>query len=174
MYRAEAVDLRDVPVVDNHCHGILRSQGFDDLAGWRRVFTESADPGMTRDHVATTAFYRRMIRSLSTFFECEPDEEAVFAARAGRDAAELTAELLRSANVETLLVDTGYPPPEEVLPQDELAKLGDCRTEPMLRLEILMESLLAEHDARRRSRAGLRSAQEHRRLPDGAGRKRVD
>jgi uncharacterized protein len=147
MYRAEAVDLREVPVVDNHCHGILRTQGFDDLAGWRRAFTESADPGMTRDHVATTAFYRRMIRSLSTFFECEPDEEAVFAARAGRDAAELTAELLRSANVETLLVDTGYPPPEEVLPQDELAKLGDCRTEPMLRLEILMESLLAEHDS---------------------------
>ncbi len=149
MYHAEAVDLREVPVVDNHCHGILRSQGFDDLAGWRRAFTESADPGMTRDHVATTAFYRRMIRSLSTFFECEPDEEAVFAARAGRDAAELTAELLRSANVEALLVDTGYPPPEVVLPQDELAKLGDCRTEPMLRLEILMESLLAEHDSLR-------------------------
>ena len=114
MYRAEAVDLREVPVVDNHCHGILRSQDFDDLAGWRRAFTESADPGMTRDHVATTAFYRRMIRTLSNFFECEPDEEAVFAARASRDAAELAGDLLRSANVETLLVDTGYPPPEDV------------------------------------------------------------
>jgi predicted TIM-barrel fold metal-dependent hydrolase len=154
MYRAEAVDLRDVPVVDNHCHGILRSQSFDDLAGWRRVFTESADPGMPREHVATTAFYRRMVRSLSAFFECEPDEVAVFAARASRVAAGLAGDLLRSANVETLLVDTGYPPPEEVLPGDELAKLADCRAEPMLRLEILMESLLAEHD----SLGGVREA----------------
>ena len=84
MLRAKAVDLRHIPVVDNHCHGIRRSQNFDDLVSWRRAFTESADPGMPRDHVATTAFYRRMIRSLSAFFDCEPDEEAVFAARAGR------------------------------------------------------------------------------------------
>ncbi len=143
----EAVDLRHVPVVDNHCHGILRSQDFDDLDGWRRAFTESADPGIPRDHVATTAFYRRLIRALADLFGCEPDEEAVFTARAQRDAQDLTGELLRSANVETLLIDTGYPPSEEVLPGDELGKLADCRTEPMLRLEILMESLLAEHSS---------------------------
>jgi hypothetical protein len=145
MFRAEAVDLRHVPVVDNHCHGILRSQDFDDLASWRRAFTESSDPGMPREHVASTAFYRRLIRTLAGFFGCEPDEEAVLASRAQRDGQELTAELLRSANIETLLIDTGYPPPEEVLPAAELGKLGDCRTEPMLRLETLMERLLAEH-----------------------------
>jgi uncharacterized protein len=137
----EAVDLRDVPVVDNHCHGILRSQDFENIVGWRRAFTESTDPGMPRDHVATTAFYRRLIQTLSSFFDCEPDDEAVFTVRAGRDPT----ELLRSANVETLLLDTGYPPPGEVLPGDELGKLAGCRTEPMLRLEILMERLLSEH-----------------------------
>jgi uncharacterized protein len=100
---------------------------------------------MPREHVATTAFYRRLIRTLSSFFECKPDEETVFTVRTGRDAAELTGELLGSANVETLLLDTGYPPPEEVLPGDELAELGNCRTEPMLRLEILMQRLLSEH-----------------------------
>jgi hypothetical protein len=128
MLRAEAVDLRHVPVVDNHCHGILRSQRFDDLASWRQTFTESADPGMPREHVATTAYYRRLIRALAGFFGCEPDEEPVFAARVERDVAELTGALLRAANVETLLVDTGYPPPEEVLPEAELGRLGDCRT----------------------------------------------
>jgi predicted TIM-barrel fold metal-dependent hydrolase len=134
-----------VPVVDNHCHGILRSQDFDNLESWRRAFTESADPGMPRHHVATTAFYRRLTPALAGLFGCGPDEEAVLAARTQRNTTDLTGELLRSANVDTLLVDTGYPPPEEVLPGDELGKLGDCRTEPMLRLEILMESLLAEH-----------------------------
>jgi hypothetical protein len=154
----EAVDLRDVPVVDNHCHGIFRSQDFEDLVSWRRAFTESADPGMPREHVATTAFYRRLIRTLSSFFECAPDEEAVFTVRAGRDATGLTGELLRSANIEALLMDTGYPLPEEVLPGEELGKLGDCRTEPMLRLETLMERLLAEHGSLQEVREALAAA----------------
>ena len=148
MSHVEAVDLRSVPVVDNHCHGILRSQDFDDLASWRRAFTESADPGMPREHVASTAFYRRLIRALAAFFGCEPDEGKVLSARAERDTMELTAELLRDANVETLLLDTGYPPLDDVLPAAELAKLGDCRTELMLRLETLMERRLSEHGSR--------------------------
>jgi predicted TIM-barrel fold metal-dependent hydrolase len=150
----EAVDLRHIPVVDNHCHGILRSQNFGDLASWRRAFTESADPGMPREHVASTAFYRRLIRALARFFGCEPGEGAVLAAREGRDGQEITSQLFRAANIETLLLDTGYPPPEEVLPMDQLESLGGCRIEPMLRLEILMERLLAEHD----SLAGVKEA----------------
>ena len=146
MLRPEAVDLRHIPLVDNHCHGILRSQAFDDLVSWRQAFTESADPGMPREHVSSTAFYRRLIRGLSGFFGCEPHEVAVLAARKEMDTAELTGALLRAANVETLLLDTGYPPPEQVLPGDELGRLGDCRTEPMLRLEILSERLLSQHD----------------------------
>ena len=141
----EDVDLRHVPVVDNHCHGIWRPQGFDDLVSWRRAFTESADPGMPREHVATTVFYRRLIRTLAGFFDCEPEEETVLAARARRDTTEFVGTMLRAANVEALLLDTGYPPPEEVLPGAELERLGGCRTEPMLRLETLMERLAAEH-----------------------------
>jgi uncharacterized protein len=141
----EDVDLRHVPVVDNHCHGIWRAQNFDDLVSWRRAFTESADPGTPREHVATTVFYRRLIHALAGFFDCEPEEETVFAARAQRDTTELVSALLRAANVEALLLDTGYPPPEEVLAGAELGRLGGCRIEPMLRLETLMERLAAEH-----------------------------
>ncbi len=143
----EVIDLTHVPAVDNHCHGILRDQTFDDLAIWRQSFTESTDPGMARDHVATTSFYRRLIRPLADFLGCEPEEQAVFAARTERDGLELTRELLLAANVEALLLDTGFPPPERVLPVPELGELGGCRAEPMLRLEILMEDLLAEHDS---------------------------
>ena len=143
----EALDFTQLPVVDNHCHGIMRDQDFEDITGWRQAFTESKDPGMARDHVASTAFYRRLIRTLADFLDCEPEEEAVFAARTARDGRELTGALLRAANVDTLLLDTGFPPPEEVLPVPELGELGGCRTEPMLRLEILMEGLLAEHDS---------------------------
>jgi predicted TIM-barrel fold metal-dependent hydrolase len=143
----QTVDLTQIPVVDNHCHGILRDQTFDDLAIWRQSFTESTDPDMARDHVASTTLYRRLIRTLADFLGCEREDEAVFAARTGRDGRELTGALLRAANVDTFLLDTGFPPPEEVFPVPELGDLGGCRAEPMLRLEILMESLLAEHDS---------------------------
>jgi len=141
----EDVDLRPVPLVDNHCHGVWRSQNFDDLVSWRRAFTESQDPGMPREHVTTTAFYRRLIQALAGFFECEPEEETVLAARARRDATKLVGAMLRAAKVEALLIDTGYPPPEEVLLGAELQDLGGCRTEPMLRLETLMERLASKH-----------------------------
>src|SRR5918996_1008722 len=119
----EALDLTQVPVVDNHCHGLLR------------------------DHVASTALYRRLIRMLAYFLGCEPEEEAVYSARTEKDGRELTGALLRAANVDTFLLDTGFPPPETVLQVAELGELGGCRAEPMLRLEILMESLLAERDS---------------------------
>ncbi len=143
----EALDFTQVPVVDNHCHGIMQDQVFEDITGWRQSFTESTDPGMPRDHVASTALYRRLIRKLADFLGCEPEEEAVFAARAGKDGRDLAGALLRAANVDTLLLDTGLPPPERVLPVAELGELGACRAEPMLRLEILMEDLLTEHDS---------------------------
>jgi uncharacterized protein len=143
----EALDFTQLPVVDNHCHGIMRDQVFEDVTGWRQAFTESNDPGMARGHVASTAFYRRLIRTLADFLGCEPEEEAVFAARSKRDGRELAGALLRAANVDILLIDTGFPPPEEVLPVPELGEVVGCRTEPMLRLEILIESLLAEHDS---------------------------
>ncbi|MDQ3864108.1 MAG: amidohydrolase family protein [Actinomycetota bacterium] len=141
----EALDLTQVPVVDNHCHGITQDQSFEDIASWRQSFTESTDPSMPRDHVATTSFYRRLILTLADFLGCEPEEQSVFAARTERDGRELAGALLRAANVDTLLVDTGFPPPEEVLPVPEFGELGGCRAEPMLRLEVLMEGLLTEH-----------------------------
>lgn len=154
----ETVDLGHVPVVDNHCHGVRRSQAFEDLVSWRRAFTESANPGMPREHVASTVFYRRLIRALAGFLDCEPEEEFVLAARVASDGPELVSALLRAANVEALLLDTGYPPPEEVLPEAELGELAGCRTEPMLRLETLMERLITEHGSLEEAKEALVAA----------------
>src|ERR671910_2690896 len=156
----EAVDLTHVPVVDNHCHGVTTDQAFGGVEAWRRAFTESTDPGMPREHVATTAFYRRLIRALAPFLGCESTEDAVFAARTAREGKKFTAELLRSANIDTLLLDTGFPPPEEVFPVPELGELGGCRAEPMQRLEVLMESLLTGHDTLAATEEALAAALE--------------
>jgi len=113
---------------------------------------------MVRDHIATTALYRRLIKNLAIIVGCEPDEGAVFAARTGRDGRELAGELLRAANVDTFLVDTGFPSPEEVLPVPEMGELGACRAEPMLRLEVLMEELLQKHDSLADAKEALSAA----------------
>jgi predicted TIM-barrel fold metal-dependent hydrolase len=156
----ESVDLTSVPVVDNHCHAVTTDQAFGKVEAWRRAFTESTDPGMPREHVVTTAFYRRLIRALAPFLGCESTEDAVFAARTAREGKGLTAELLRSANIDTLLLDTGFPPPEEVFPVLELGEMGGCRAEPVLRLEVLMESLLTEYDTLAASEEALAAALE--------------
>jgi uncharacterized protein len=84
---------------------------------------------------------------LAGFLACEPEEQAVFAARTGKDGREFATTLLRAANIDTLLLDTGFPPPREVLPVPELGELGGCGAKPMLRLEVLMERLLGENDS---------------------------
>jgi len=143
----EAVDLKGIPVVDNHCHPVRPEGAAEEPVSFRRAFTESSDPWMTRDHVQTTAFYRRLLYSLAASLGCEPEEDAVLAARAGLDGREMARMLLRDANVEALLLDTGFPPSEEVLPPGEIADLGECRAATMPRLETLMQRLIAEHDS---------------------------
>ena len=140
-----AIDLTDIPLVDNHCHGILRRQP-KELMAWRERFTESGDPGMQRDHVTTTLLYRRLVREMATFFDCAPNEDAVLKARCGRDDDALIGDLLRAARIEALLIDQGYPPQEQVVPDAELGRLAGCRTFPMLRVEVLMQQLIVAHD----------------------------
>ena len=110
-----SIDLTGIPVIDNHCHGLYRDQGPFDPVTWRRFFTESHDPEMARDLVDKTVFYRRLLRQLADFLECEPSEEAVLAMRRAWSHGELIRSLLQTANIDTLLIDGGYPPPARVL-----------------------------------------------------------
>lgn len=139
------IDLSNIPLADNHCHGIYQVQTPVDVTAWRQLFTESSDPGMRSTHVTTTLFYRRLMREMATFFECEPTEEAVLAARQQLDDQSLISKFLRSANFDVLFVDKGYPPPELLLPDTVISNLANCRVAPMLRVELLMQRLIAEN-----------------------------
>jgi hypothetical protein len=139
------IDLSNVPLADNHCHGIYQTQAPADLTAWRRLFTESSDPGMQSTHVATTLFYLRLIREMATFFECEPTEEAVLAARQQHDDQSLVSKFLQAANFDILFVDKGYPPPELLLSDTMVSDLANCRVAPILRVELLMQRLIAEN-----------------------------
>ena len=139
------IDLSSIPLADNHCHGIYRTQTPVDVAAWRGLFTESTDQEMRGKHVTTTLFYRRLIREMATFFDCEPTEEAILAARQKLDEQDLIRGFLRAANFDVLFVDKGYPPLNLLLSDATVSDLANCRVAPMLRVELLMQRLITEN-----------------------------
>jgi len=104
------------------------------LDEFRGLFSESTDPRQW-PHVAEGLTYRRAIRELAPFLGVEPVEAAVYAARTSSDPDEYAAKLLRATGTEWLLVDDGFPPPEESIEWEELGRLAGCNAAPILRLE---------------------------------------
>jgi len=104
------------------------------LDEFRGLFSESTDPRQW-PHVAEGLTYRRAIRELAPFLGVEPAEAAVYAARTSSDPDEYAAKLLRATGTEWLLVDDGFPTPEESIEWEELGRLAGCNAAPILRLE---------------------------------------
>jgi len=137
-----ALDLDAIPIVDNHCHSLLRAQPPDDDA-FRIHLTESTFQEIARDHVSSSVFYQITIRELAVLLDCEPTADAVHAARRERGVEWLTREVVRRANFKTWLIDTGYGA-DTTFSLDELRALAPVRVEEVLRLEPMIERLILE------------------------------
>jgi uncharacterized protein len=140
------VDLTDVPVVDNHCHAVDRRQGHRDVEAWRAHFSESPDARMRSTDVADTVFYRRLMTEMAAHHGVPAREEAVLAARAELGAEELTGRLFKDARIGALVVDTGYPDPATALDGPRMAEAAGCTAVSLLRLELVLQDLVAAHE----------------------------
>jgi hypothetical protein len=136
------MDLSALPLVDNHCHSLLRVQPRTVLQ-WRRLFTESCYPEMTERHVEHTVFYQWAERALGRLYRCQPTAEAILEARSGVDLKTLARRLNEDANIGAWLVDYGFATADTFGP-GELPDVAGVRVEHVLRLEPLVESLLLE------------------------------
>jgi predicted TIM-barrel fold metal-dependent hydrolase len=134
------LDLAAIPIVDNHCHSLLRVQPPDDAA-FRIHLTESYFEEIARDHVPHTLLYQWTIRELAGLLGCEATPDAVHAARHARGLAGLTREIVERGNFRTWLIDTGYDA-GATFDLDELRDLAPCRIEEILRLEPMIERLI--------------------------------
>ena len=141
-----ALDLGAIPIVDNHCHSLLRQQPQDDEA-FRIHLTESYFQEIARDHVPSSILYRRFLVELAALLECDPTPDAVHAARRERGVEWLTREIVARANFRTWLIDTGYGA-DTTFSLDELRNLAQVRVEEVLRLEPLIERLILESSGR--------------------------
>jgi predicted TIM-barrel fold metal-dependent hydrolase len=133
--------LNGVALVDHHAHGVyLDRPGLDEFRG---RFSESPDPRQW-PHVASGLTYRRAMRELAAFFECEPLEAAVYEHRLAVDPEAYASALLRATKTELLLVDDGFPPPGEAVEWERLGELAGCAARPVLRIERVAGELGAE------------------------------
>lgn len=137
-----SLDLDGIPIVDNHCHSLLRRQPADDDA-FRNHLTESTFPEIARDHVPTSLAYHIAIREMAILLDCEPTPDAVHAARRERGVEWLTRQVVDRAAFKTWLIDTGYGA-DATYSLDELRALVPCRIEEIVRLEPLIEGLILD------------------------------
>jgi hypothetical protein len=140
------LDLSAIPLVDNHCHSLLKDQGPYDLTTWRAFFSESLESSMWNDHVQHTAYYLWSMNQLAEEFGCEPTEDAVLAYHNEHRGDGLCARLLRKSHYDTLMMDNGVPGPERGMPHPRVAELGAFKIGDILRLEVRQGQLIAESD----------------------------
>jgi predicted TIM-barrel fold metal-dependent hydrolase len=142
---ALAALLADLPIVDEHCHAPLRPPAPADLSAFLALFTESREAESVRAHVPHTLYFQRALQDLAALYGCAPEPAAVFARRQALSPAALLQRCTTRARLVALLVDTGYRD-EESYPVEELNGLlpAGCRAWPLLRLERLLERLIAQ------------------------------
>lgn len=139
------LDLSPLPVLDHHCHPLLRRQSPFSPLEFQGFFSEGGDETIRARHVPTTIYFRWAIKELARFVGCEPTTEAVLAARGAVAPREWAGRLFRDANIPLLLVDYGYQS-GDTLTHDELRAHLPCRIQPIVRLETLAQDLIARHE----------------------------
>ncbi len=165
------VDLTGVPVIDEHCHPVLRDQSITEPRVWRRHFSEGRGAHAGGDALTSIA-YREALAALAEHLGCPPDEAAVLAARPTGSVARLLAGYWRDAGVAGLVVDDGYPPGEVGASAAELGA-GACPTWRLLRLETCFEELIRAHSQLADVREALRSRLEAERARGTVGLKSI-
>jgi predicted TIM-barrel fold metal-dependent hydrolase len=136
-----SIDLSATPILDHHCHTLRRPGAPLAADSFRRFFAETTDPRMAA-HIQHTVFYMRMLRDIAALFGCAPTEPALLELRAAMPPEAYARRLFDAGNFRALLVDTGFRSADSY-ELDELRQLAGRPVEAIIRLETLMEQLIA-------------------------------
>ena len=137
------LDLSQIPIVDNHCHGFLpekEDEAFDQLFNLSML-------DIPKLHTEQMLLYRRVISELARFLDCEDDFEEVIRVRKEvyqRDRKAYVQRMFREVGLETLIVDVGFPALEfsgYTVPLDTFKDLTGCGISSIYRFEPLMSEL---------------------------------
>jgi hypothetical protein len=139
------LDLSTIPLIDNHCHSLLRAQPQSEEE-FRACFTESYFSEIVHQHVPQTVFYQWALMELAALYDCAPRAEAILGKCGALELAARTRRINQLANIEAWLVDFGYATEQTFAPA-ELGAITGVSVESILRLEPLIENLLLKSQA---------------------------
>lgn len=136
----------DLPLIDHHCHGVLRNDS--GRPEFEAMLTEADGPGSWHGTLFDTQ------AGLGVRAVCAPlldlprfaDSEEYLERRRELGWAEVSRRMLDATGIELYLVDTGFLADQLTSP-DELATLGSAAAREIVRLENIAEQVLAETDA---------------------------
>ncbi|HEX5403931.1 MAG TPA: amidohydrolase family protein [Pseudonocardiaceae bacterium] len=130
-----------VPLVDHHCHGLLRDEL--DLAGFESMMNEADGAGPLGttlfDSLLGMAVRRWCAPVLDLPAHTEPDEYLTRRAELGTD--EVNRRFLAGTGITDYLVDGGYRP-ELLTSSASLGALAGARAHDIVRLELLAEDVV--------------------------------
>jgi len=102
---------------------------------------------------------------MARFYGCSATEQEVVNAHNSRQPDTLLADLVKAANIATLVLDTGYPPPDQSYSPEQMSQAGGCNMAKLLRLETRMQNLIVAHadfdEVIDRFASEVRAAREH-------------
>jgi predicted TIM-barrel fold metal-dependent hydrolase len=139
--RGARVPIGELPLVDHHCHGVV--PGDLDRRSFEGFINEGFDPapqGTSHFDAPVGLAIRRWcapVLELPTL----PSPDRYLARRAELGAEEVHRRFLRSAGLETLLVETGYTAAADVLSPAVMGSLAAAPAHEVVRLEAVAEAV---------------------------------
>lgn len=135
-------DLAALPLVDHHCHGLVRREL--DRPGFEALLTEAAGPGALGGSLFDSQIGFAVRRWCPPVLDLAPHAPAdeYLARRAELGADEVNRRFLAATGTGTFLVDTGYLP-EPITTPGELAALAGGTAREVVRLEAVAADVLA-------------------------------
>jgi len=138
-------DLAAIPFVDNHAHPLTHEQPHT-AEELRRHFSEAHAGTLAGEYVDASVPYRWALRQLGAVLGVEPVPEAILARRDELRFQVYARELVAAGNISYVLLDEGYPPPAVSYSSEKMAELTGVPVGRILRLETLLQTLIADHD----------------------------
>lgn len=142
------MNLDGVPLVDHHCHGIVRD--VLDRPQFEALLTEAAGPGALALSLFDTqaGFGVRAVCAPLLDLSRGASPEQYLARRAELGAVEVARRMLASTGITDYLVDTGFQP-GRITPPAELAAYTQALGHEVVRLETVAEQVIATTDPAR-------------------------
>ena len=143
---AIAEALENLPLIDHHCHGLMRSElnrpDFELLA------TESDWPEPAGQTIFDSPFGISVRAEVSPLLGLDRhvDADTYWQVRASLGQAELGKLLMPKTGIDTLIIDSGFRS-TNILDLDEMGEVSGARTFEIVRLESVAEFIITQTDA---------------------------